>query len=37
MKMSNKVQKLDIFPIFLLGNIAKENVFYDILEQKKPF
>ena len=35
MKMSNKVQKMDIFPTFVLGNIAKENVFYDILEQKK--
>ena len=37
MKMSNKVQKMDIFPTFFLGNIAKENVFYDILEQKKAF
>ena len=33
MKMSNKVQKMDIFPTFFLGNIAKEN----ILEQKKAF
>ena len=32
-----KVQKMDIFPTFFLGNIAKENVFYDILEQKKAF
>ena len=37
MKMSNKVQKMDIFPTFFLGNIAKENVFYNILEQKKAF
>ena len=37
MKMSNKVQKMDIFPTSFLGNIAKENVFYDILEQKKAF
>ena len=27
-----------IFPSFFLGNIGQENVFYDILEQKKnPF
>ena len=26
-----------IFPIFFLGNIGQENVFYDILEKKKPF
>ena len=26
------------FPIYFLGNVSKENVFYDILEQiKKPF
>ena len=37
MKMSNKVQKMDIFPTFILGNIAKENVFYNILEKKNPF
>ena len=34
MKMSNKVQKMDIFPTFFLGNIGQENVFYDILERK---
>ena len=28
--------KIAIFPTFFLGNIGKENVFYDILEQKKP-
>ena len=26
-----------IFPIFLLGNIGQENVFYDILEWKEGF
>ena len=26
-----------IFPTFFLGNIGQENVFYDILEQKKAF
>ena len=26
-----------IFPIFFLGNIEQENVFYDILERKKAF
>ena len=26
-----------IFPIFLLGNIGQENVFYDILERRKAF
>ena len=26
-----------IFPLFFLGNIGQENVFYDILEQKKDF
>ena len=30
--------KMDIFPNVFLGNIGQENVFYDILEQKKnPF
>ena len=29
--------KLAIFPIFFLGNIALENVFYDILERKHTF
>ena len=27
--------KLAIFQLFVLGNIVRENVFYDILEQKK--
>ena len=26
-----------IFPTFFLGNIAQENVFYDIVEQKNAF
>ena len=26
-----------IFPTFFLGNIAQENVFYDILERKNDF
>ena len=26
-----------IFPTFFLGNIGKENVFYDILERKNAF
>ena len=26
-----------IFPTFFLGNVGLENVFYDILEQKKAF
>ena len=26
-----------IFPIFFLGNIAQENVFYDILERENAF
>ena len=31
-------QKIAIFPTFFLGNLHQENVFYDILEQKKtPF
>ena len=29
--------KLAIFPTFFLGNIGKENVFYDILERKNAF
>ena len=29
------VQKWPIFQLFFLGNIGQENVFYDILEQKK--
>ena len=29
--------KMDIFPIFFLGNIGQENVFYDILERKNAF
>ena len=28
------VQKLPFFQLFFLRNIGKENVFYDILEQK---
>ena len=31
------VQKMVIFPIFFFGNIRRENVFYDILEQKNAF
>ena len=31
------VQKLPFFQTLFLGNIGKENVFRDILEQKKPF
>ena len=31
------VQKWQVFQIFFLGNIAQENVFYDILEQKNAF
>ena len=32
------VQKWPFFQLFFLGNIGQENVFYDILEQKKaPF
>ena len=30
-------KKIAIFPIFFLDNIGQENVFYDILERKKPF
>ena len=29
------VEKWSFFQLFFLGNIGKENVFYDILEQKK--
>ena len=29
--------KMTIFPIFFLGNIGQENVFYDILERKNTF
>ena len=29
--------KMAIFPIFFLGNIGQENVFYDILIRKNPF
>ena len=29
--------KRAIYPTFFLGNIAQENVFYDILERKKAF
>ena len=28
---------MNIFKTFFFGNIGLENVFYDILEQKKPF
>ena len=31
------VQKWPFFQIFFLGNIEKENVFYDILERKNAF
>ena len=31
------VQKWPYFQLFFLGNIQKENVFYDILERKKAF
>ena len=30
-------RKMAIHPIFFLGNIGQENVFYDILEGKKAF
>ena len=29
--------KMAIFPIFFLGNIGQENVFYNILERKYAF
>ena len=31
------VQKWPFFRLFFLGNIGQENVFYDILENKKAF
>ena len=31
------VQKWPFFQLFFLGNIGKENVFYDILERKNAF
>ena len=31
------VQKWPFFQLFFLGNIGKENVFYDILEGKNAF
>ena len=31
------VQKWPVFQVFFLGNIRKENVFYDIVEPKKTF
>ena len=31
------VQNMAIFPTFFLGNVGKENVFYDILEGKNAF
>ena len=31
------VQKWPFFQPFFLGNIGQENVFYDMLERKKPF
>ena len=30
-------QKMAIFPSFFLGNIGREQVFYDILERKNAF
>ena len=30
-------RKMTIFPIFFLGNIGQENVFYNILEQENAF
>ena len=29
--------KIAIFPIFFLGNVGQENVFYDILQRKNAF
>ena len=29
--------KFAIFPCLFLGNLGQENVFYDILEKKKPY
>ena len=31
------IQKWPFFQLFFLGNIGKENVFYDILERKNAF
>ena len=31
------VQKWPFFQVFFLGSIGQENVFYDILEEKKAF
>ena len=31
------VQKSPFFQLFFLGNIGKENVFYDIIKRKKAF
>ena len=31
------VQNWPFFPLFFLGNIGQENVFYDILERKNAF
>ena len=31
------VQKWPFFQLFFLGNIGKQNVFYDILERKEAF
>ena len=31
------VQKGQFFQLFFLVNIGQENLFYDILERKKPF
>ena len=36
-KKVQKDQKLTFFQVFLLGNIGKENVFYNILERKNAF
>ena len=31
------VQKWPFFPVYFLGNIGQENVYYDILETKNAF
>ena len=31
------LQKWPVFLLFFLGNIARENMFYDILERKNDF
>ena len=36
-KKVQKVKKLIFFQLFFLGNIAREHVFYDILERKNAF